>query len=299
MQTVGAGMAGGGGLHGSRRVVLPRFLRRLARRLSRAQWRAPRRAALKLALVLYGATGVAGMVIGGHTLDVASAMTTWSGLGIDRVEITGQSETSEVEVLQQLALGDYPSIVTLDVTGARQRIESLPWVREATLRKVYPDKLLIEIRERTPYAVWQRDSGFALIEEGGRVISNQVDARHAGLPLVVGEGAEFRAAEFVGLMNEFPSLRPKVKAGVLVAGRRWNVVLNNGVELMLPQDDPAGALIQAVALDDGHGVFSREIAAIDMRLPSRLVFRLTEEGAKARADLLKEREKNRKKGTAA
>jgi len=131
------------------------------------------------------------------------------------------------------------------------------------------------------------------------VISREVDARHASLPLVVGEGAEFRAGEFVALMNEFPSLRPEVKAGVLVAGRRWNVVLNNGVELMLPQDDPAGALIQAVALDDGHGVFSREIAAIDMRLPSRLVFRLTEEGAKVRADLLKARDKAKKKGTAA
>jgi cell division protein FtsQ len=298
VQAIGADRAGGAGLLGSRRVVLPRFLRRFARRLSRAEWRVPRRAALKLTLVLYGATGVAGMTIGGHTMDVASAVTTWSGLGIDRVEITGQSETSEVEVLQQLALGEYPSIVTLDVTGARHRIEALPWVREATLRKVYPDKLLIEIKERAPFAVWQRDSGFALIEEGGRVISGNVDARHATLPLVVGEGAEFRAAEFVTLMDEFPSLRPRVKAGVLVAGRRWNVVLDNGVELMLPQDDPAGALIQAVALDDGHGVFSREIAAIDMRLPSRLVFRLTEEGAKARAALLKEREKSRKRGSA-
>ena len=299
MQTLGANGANARGLGGRRRVVLPRILRRFARRLSRTEWHVPRRAGLKLAVVFLGATGVAGMAIGGHTLEVASAVTTWSGLGIDRVEITGQSETSEVEVLQQLALGDYPSIVTLDVTGARQRIESLPWVREATLRKVYPDKLLIEIKEREPFAVWQREAGFALIEEGGRVISRQVDARHASLPLVVGEGAEFRAAEFVALMNEFPSLRPEVKAGVLVAGRRWNVVLNNGVELMLPQDDPAGALIQAVALDDGHGVFSREIAAIDMRLPSRLVFRLTEEGAKVRADLLKARDKAKKKGTAA
>ena len=117
--------------------------------------------------------------------------------------------------------------------------------------------------------------------------------------MVVGEGADARAEEFVALMEEFPSLKPKVKAGVLVSMRRWNVVLANGVEIMLPEEDPASALIQAVALDDGHGVFSREIAAIDIRLPSRLVFRLTEEGAKVRADLLKEREKTRKKGTAA
>ena len=299
MQTVGAQGAGEGRPVGRRRLVLPRVLRRPARILARMEWDPPRRVGLKLAALLFALTGGAGMVLGGHTLAVTSAVTVWCGLGIDRVEITGQSETSEVLVLDRLALGDYPSIVTLDVTGARARIESLPWVREATLRKVYPDKLLIEIRERKPFAVWQRDSGFALIEEGGRVISDRVDGRHVALPLVVGDGAGARAAEFVALMDEFPSLRPEVKAGVLVSGRRWNVVLNNGVELMLPEEDPAGALIQAVALDDGHGVFSREIAAIDMRLPSRLVFRLTPEGAKAREDLLKERAKARKKGTAA
>lgn len=299
MQTVGAQGAGEAGRVGQRRLVLPRVLRRPARILARMEWHVPKRAGLKLTVALFALTGATGMVLGGHTLAAASAVTVWCGLGIDRVEITGQSETSEVEVLNQLALGDYPSIVTLDVTGARTRIESLPWVEAATLRKVYPDKLLIEISERKPFAVWQRSNGFVLIEQGGRIISEVVDGRHAGLPLVVGEGAAARAGEFVELMNEFPSLQPEVKAGVLVSGRRWNVVLKNGVELMLPEDDPAGALIQAVALNDGHGVFSREIAAIDMRLPSRLVFRLTPEGAKAREEILKQRAKAPKKGTAA
>lgn len=282
-----------------RRVVLPRVLRRPARILSRLDWELPRYAGLKLAAGFLALTGAAGMVMGGHTLAVASAVSTWCGLAIDEVEIKGQSETSEVDVLRQLALGDFPSIVTLDVTGARERIESLPWVKEVTLRKIYPDTLQIELKERKPFAVWQRASGFALIEKGGRIISNQVDARYASLPIVVGEGADLRAAEFVALMEEFPSLRPEVKAGVLVSNRRWNVVLANGVEIMLPEEDPGSALIQAVALDDGHGVFSREIAAIDMRLPSRLVFRLTEEGAASRAELLKERDKKRKKGSAA
>jgi cell division protein FtsQ len=299
VQTVGAGMAGEAAPAGRRRVVLPRALRRPARILSRLDWEVPKHAGLKLAAGFVALTGVTGMVMGGHTLTVTSAVSAWCGLAIDQVEIKGQSETSEVDVLQKLALGDFPSIVTLDVTGARERIESLPWVKEATLRKVYPDTLQIELKERKPFAVWQRASGFALIEKGGRVISNQVGARYASLPMVVGEGADLRAEEFVALMEEFPSLKPEVKAGVLVSNRRWNVVLTNGVEIMLPEEDPAAALIQAVALDDGHGVFAREIAAIDMRLPSRLVFRLTEEGAASRAELLKQRDKARKKGSAA
>jgi cell division protein FtsQ len=284
---------------GRRRLVLPRVLRRPVRVLSRLDWAVPKHTGLKLAAGFLALTGITGMVMGGHTLTVTSALTTWCGLAIDQVEIKGQSETSEVDVLEKLALGAFPSIVTLDVTGARERIESLPWVKEVTLRKIYPNTLQIEVKERKPFAVWQRAAGFALIEKGGRVISDRVEARYASLPLVVGEGADLRAEEFVALMEEFPSLKPEVKAGVLVSNRRWNVVLSNGVEIMLPEEDPATALIQAVALDDGHGVFSREIAAIDMRLASRLVFRLTEQGAQARAALLKEREKTRKKGSAA
>jgi cell division protein FtsQ len=299
VQAIRTGTRGDGDSAARRRIVLPRLLRRPARILSRLDWDLPKRTGLKLAAGFFAITAVTGMVLGGHSLTVASALTAWCGLAIDRVEIKGQSETSEVDVLGKLALGDYPSMVTLDVTGARERIESLPWVQQATLRKVYPDTLRIEIDERMPYAVWQHGAVFSLIEPNGRIISNRVDARYAGLPLVAGEGADKRVGEFVALIDEFPSLKPRVKAGVLVSNRRWNVVLDNGVEIMLPAEDPADALIQAVALDDGHGVFSREIAAIDMRLPSRLVFRLTEEGAKARAELLKDREKARKKGTAA
>lgn len=299
MQALGAGTEGEAGPTGRRRIVLPRFLRKPVRLLSRLDLHVPRFLGVKLATAFLATTAIAGVIMGGHTVTVASAVTAWCGLHIDEVEIKGQSETSEVDVLEKLALGPFPSIVTIDVTGAKERIESLPWVKEATLRKVYPNTLHIEISERKPFAVWQNEGNLVLIEKSGRVISERIDARYAGLPRVVGEGADARVEEFVTLMEEFPSLRPKVRAGVLVSGRRWNVVLQNGVEIMLPEQDPASALIQAVALDDGHGVFSREIAAIDMRLASRLVFRLTETGASSRADLLKQREKARKKGTAA
>lgn len=279
------------GATASYRLVLPRFLRRPARFLSRRDWRLPRHAGLKGLALLFASTAVAGMLIGGHTLTVVSAVTAWSGLAIDEVEITGQSEVSEFDVLHRMAIGPYPSIVTFDAIAARERVEALPWVDHVTIRKLYPDTLQVAIVEREPFAIWQRDRGVSLIDDQGRIITNRVDGRYAGLPLVVGEGAEQRAGEFVTLLEEFPSLAPRVKAGVLVSGRRWNVVLQNGIEIMLPEEDPASALIQVVALDDGHGLFSREIAAVDLRLASRLIFRLTETGYEAREKLLKDRAK--------
>lgn len=282
-----------------RRIVLPRLLRRPARILSRIEWRPPRHVGLKGLAVLFLSTAVAGVLIGGHSLTVVSALTAWSGLAIDEVQITGQSETSEVDVLDRLAMGPFPSLVTFDVESARERIGALPWVDQVTIRKLYPDTLQVAIAERQPFAIWQNGSDIALIDKSGQKLSSVIGERYAGLPMVVGADADKRVDEFVRMIDGVPSLKPRIKAGVLISNRRWNIILDSGVELLLPENDPADALVQVVALDDGSSILSREIAAIDLRLPSRLVFRLTEEGAAARAALLKERSKSeRRKGSA-
>lgn len=275
----------------SGRVVLPRILRRPTRMILRRQWRLPRYAGLKGFALLAGATALAGMLIGGHSLTVVSATTAWAGLAIEEVKISGQSETSEVDVLEALAIGPHSSIVTLDALAAHERLEALPWIERVTIRKLYPDTLTVAIVERKPYALWQSEGVVSLVDKAGRIITEDVGGRYVALPMVVGLGAAAEAKSYVSLLEEFPSLKPRVKAGVLVAGRRWNIVLNSGVEIMLPEDDPASALIQAVALDDGHGILSREIAAVDLRLPNRLIFRLTETGHESRQALLKERKK--------
>lgn len=266
--------------------------------LARLDWRIPNRAGLKGLAVLFAATGVAGMVLGGHSTTVAAALTAWSGLAIDEVEITGQSETSEVDVLERLSIGEFRSIVVFDVESAKKRVEDLPWVKEATIRKLYPDTLQVAILEKKPFAIWQHEGRFSLVDQNGKVIADRIGERYATLPVVVGEGAAKRADDFVALIDGFPSLKPMIRAGILVAGRRWNVMLTNGVEILLPELDPGSALTQVVALDDGHHILSRDIAAIDLRLPNRLVVRLTAEGTEARKAMLLDRAKlQRKKGS--
>ena len=274
-----------------RRFVLPRFLRRPARMILKRADKLPKHLGTKALFAFFGVTAIAGVVIGGHVTTVFSATTAWAGLAIDQVTITGQSETSEVDILEGLGIDPYASLVVFDTEQGQARLEAMPWIESAAVRKLYPDTLQVEVVEREPYAVWQLGGKVMLIDENGKVIAEQIAGRYTHLPLVVGPSAQERADEFVTLLGEFPGLAPRVKAGVLISGRRWNVVLKNGVEIMLPKDDPAGALIQAVALDDGHGIFSREIAVVDLRLANRLVFRLTEEGFEAREELLKKKRK--------
>jgi cell division protein FtsQ len=278
--------------------ALPLFLRRSIRALGRANWQVPRHAGLKALAVFFAATAVAGMTLGGHVTAVVAAVTSWSGLGIESVKITGQSETSELDVLQRLDMGRFPSLVTFDVDGARARIESLPWVSQATIRKLYPDTLEIAVTERTPFAIWQRGPVVSLIDRNGKLISNAVGDRYAQLPMVVGEGAGERAEEFTAMVAEFPALQARVKAGVLVSERRWNIVLGNGVEILLPEEKPEQALARILDLDQAGNLLDRDIVAVDLRIPDRLVVRLSERAKLAREEMLKERDKlAKKKGT--
>ncbi len=275
----------------SRAVVLPPFLRRPARALLRRQWRLPHRFGLKAFLAFACATVVAGAITGGRSMGIVSAVSAWSGLAITEVKITGQSETSELAVLNRLDISQDPSLLTYDVDAARARVELLPWVDHATLKKLFPNTLEVAIAERTPFAIWQHGSELSLIDTSGKVITDAIDDRYAHLPFVVGPGAAARAREFVGLIDGVPDIADKVRAGVLISGERWNVVLDSGIELMLPADKPAGALATVAGLDAEKQLLSREIAAVDMRLPGQMIVRLDDQGLAARKDMLKERDK--------
>jgi cell division protein FtsQ len=250
--------------------------------LERIDWRPPRHAGTASAAFLFLMTLTAGVFAGGHATTVVSAVTAWSGLAIEEIRITGQSRTAELDILRRLEIGTFPSLVTFDLDAAKGRLETLPWVAEAALRKLYPSDLNVVIRERRPFAVWQDGGTLWLIDETGHPITDAVDARYARLPMVVGKGAAARIGEFVALTVGAPAIAARTRAGVLVGERRWTLVLDSGVAVMLPEQDARAALAAVARLDAEHGLLSRAIAAVDLRDPGRVVVRLDAAGAAAR-----------------
>ncbi len=282
------------------RMVLPPILRKPARWLSRVDLPVPRRPMLKLSALLFLATGLYGVAAGGHTEALVGSLSEQVGLGISAVKITGQSQTSEVDMLDRLAIPEDASMVAFDAEAARQRLETLPWIEKASIRKLYPGTLQVTVTERTPFALWQHGGTLSLVDGTGKVISDYVDPIYAGLPMVVGADAAPQAKEITGLIGAFPALRPRVKAAVLVSGRRWNIVLANNVTIMLPETGARDALQRIVDFDAANGLLSRDIAAVDLRVADKFVVRLTDEGDARLKAAIKEREKTvRRRGAAA
>nr|WP_246666037.1 cell division protein FtsQ/DivIB [Aquamicrobium sp. LC103] len=281
-----------GWLPASGSFVLPRWLRRPARffgRMTSGEVEAPPFAATILSAVFLGATGIYGAVQGGHMPVMVQATTARTGFAVDEIRVSGNLETSEIDIFDRVGLDGWTSLVGFNAEAARERIRSLPWVESATVRKVYPSTLEVKIVEKTPFAIWQRGSQLSLIEEDGKVIAPLTGVRHLNLPLVIGEGAETRAATFVAEIAGHTALASKVRGYVRISDRRWNLRLRNGITIKLPEHDVDSAITDLLALDRQYDLLSRDVASVDMRFGDRLVVRLTPDAATAREAALKER----------
>lgn len=277
---------------GAGRFVLPRFLRRPARLFSRLVNREtplPRFCASIGTVGFLALTGAYGAVVGGHVPGMVETVSSKAGFAVDDVRISGNRETSEIDILGLLGLDGATSLLALDAQAARQRIAELPWVASADVRKIYPDTVAVTLKERRPFAIWQSGSQLSLIESSGDVIVPFGDEKYATLPLVIGFGAAQKAAGFIASVAAYPELAGRVKGYIRVADRRWDLRLENGVTVKLPENDAAAAIADLMDLDRTHGILSRDIATVDMRLGDRLVIGLTPEAAVRRDAALKER----------
>ena len=88
------------------------------------------------------------------------------------------------------------------------------------------------------------------------------------------------------------------KAAIFVGERRWNLRLKDGLDIRLPEQDVGNALGALSRLDREEKLFSRDIVAVDMRLPDRLVVQLSDDAAKAREELFKDKKSKKKAGDA-
>lgn len=278
--------------------VLPRPLRRLVRfvlALCSGRIALPRHLGKVSLAAFYGLVSLHGTVVGGHGPIVMQTVTASAGFAVEDVRVSGNQHTSEIDILQLLGLDGSTSLLGLDIAAARQALSELPWVESAEVRKVYPSTVEVVLRERQAYGIWQHGNDLSLIERSGSVIAPLRDNKFASLPLFVGRDAETAAAAIDEEFSQWPAIASRVKAFVRVGGRRWDVHLENGIVVRLPEENVPGALALLNRFDAEQQVLSRDVAVVDLRLPDRVAVRLTAGAQERRTVALEERRKALKK----
>jgi cell division protein FtsQ len=233
---------------------------------------------------VYGAAELSRLPFGQSVLHLASDRmldaTAALGLRVADIRVEGRATTDRETILAALGARPGTPILAVDPARAKEQLERLPWVRSAVIERRLPDTLYVRLVEREPLALWQHGGRIELIDHTGAVIPVTRLDRFARLPMVVGEDAASHAAELLAMLASEAELAAGVTAGVRVGGRRWNLRIDNAIEVLLPADGPAAAWADLARLERSSAVLKRDVQAIDMRLPDRLVVRLTPEAPK-------------------
>jgi cell division protein FtsQ len=255
---------------------------------------------LAASALLIAATFGYGVMAGGHApvvvdwfKDARDTAANALGFRIAAISLTGPKEVSREQILALAGVTGHASLLFLDADAARKNLLANPWIADAAVLKLYPDRLQITITERQAFALWQKDRHVSVIAADGTILEPFVEQRYVTLPLVVGRGAEHESKDFLAILDGYPDIRSQLRASILVSGRRWNLRLKNGIDVLLPETNVAAALDRLVTLDREKKLLSRDILAVDLRLADRVSVRLSDAAAAAREDAFKDKKKKK------
>ena len=264
-------------LEGAKRLLLKRrIVRWLPRRPTRVV-----AAALGVGAVIFLGIAAADQLDHGSRLSGALLATTAAaGFTVQALDVEGRQMTTPDEILAAVNAKRGAPIFGVSPTAAKLQLEALPWVRTAAVERQLPGRLYIKLTERKPLALWQRHGKMVLIDQDGVVVATEHLERYANLLLVVGDDAPKHAGSLIEVLGTQPDLMKKVQAAVWINDRRWNLKLDSGVDIELPEQGVADAWTHLAAIDRDHGLLARDIERVDLRLGDRVVVKVSQEPAK-------------------
>ncbi len=258
---------------GGRPSAIKLLLRRQRRLLRPLAW-----GGAGFAVVLGGIVLLHSARPGGSIATLRERLGRAANLHVTDVVIAGRTNTPEPLLRAALGVSKGDPILGFSVEAARARIETLSWVEHVAVERRLPGTIFVQVIERRPFAIWQNQGHFVLVDRDGQVVANQeVSPRDwgsfASLPLIVGAGAPAHAAGLLDGLVALPEVRSHVSAAVRVGERRWNLQLHNGTTVMLPEGAVPQALAKLAELQTADGLLDRPLASVDLRLPDRMAIR--------------------------
>ncbi|AUH03756.1 cell division protein FtsQ [Pectobacteriaceae bacterium CE70] len=181
---------------------------------------------------------VVGTIIWGSWM-VLSWMKDASHLPLSRLVVTGERHYTTNDDIRQaiLSLGPPGTFMTQDVNVIQQQIERLPWIKQVSVRKQWPDELKIHVVEYVPFARW---NDLLMIDSEGNSFS--VPAERIGnkkMPMLYGpEGSQKDVLEGYRAVNQILAAgKFTLKTVTMSARHSWKVELDDDVRLELGRDD--------------------------------------------------------------
>jgi len=220
-----------------------------------------------------------GLWLGGYMPSIRHNMNNWKvdrlmsmGFVVEQVDVMGEGRLNErdIRLAAQINRGAY--FFGVDLEAARVRTESLPWVERAVVRRLWPNRIVVQVVETAPYALWQNKGNLHLLTEAGRPIVpvSQVTSIPDDLKTYVGMNAPSEVRNIEAAISPHVEIWSRVESLVHFPSGRWDLHMKNETVVRLPVEDVRVALKRLAELDRETFILSRDVGTIDLRLGDRI-----------------------------
>ncbi|MVZ97329.1 FtsQ-type POTRA domain-containing protein [Sphingorhabdus sp. IMCC26285] len=198
-----------------------------------------------------------------------------AGFQVQRVEVTGMERVDQLKVYDLVLAEKDRAMPLVDIDKVRADLLQYGWIEDARVSRRLPDTLAVEIVERKPAAVWQRDGKYSLIDARGNVLENVQPGDAGTLPILNGADANQHAIALNALLDKASALKAQISGASWIGNRRWDLKFKSGETLALPEGESAAAeaLLNFARMDGIHRLLGRDIIHFDLRDPERAYFR--------------------------
>ncbi|MDR3514399.1 MAG: cell division protein FtsQ/DivIB [Azospirillaceae bacterium] len=274
----------------SARDATRRATARANRRRAWPVWTATAIKGTIIAVILAGGVGTLALLSRSDWLHRTESNLLWSfwaattrvGFKVSDVQVVGRVETERDAIMAALTVSRDDPILQFSPEAARIELERLPWVASARVERRLPATIYVQLVERQPLALWQKDNKLYLIDRDGKMLTDRDLGRYSDLPILVGADAPQQAPELLATLARFPAIARRVEAAIRIGGRRWDLRINNGVEIRLPEANIGAALQHLADAQAKTPLLDDDIVAIDLRLPDRMAIQTSAAAAEKR-----------------
>ena len=192
------------------------------------------------------------------------------GFQLENISVDGQKYSSNDAIGKKLQLKKNMPIFAISLNDLKTRLESLPWIKYASVERELPSSIHISIIERTPIALGQKDRKLYIIDDEGEIINEKDLASHLSLPIIIGDGAEIYANALIKTLKTDENLFKRINSVIRISERRWNVRFDNDLEVKLPEDNMETAWKKIIKLYKNNELFLPDISSLDLRVANKI-----------------------------
>ena len=194
---------------------------------------------------------------------------------IKNVIIEG-SEKSNISEIENNVTEFKGNLIGLNFNSIKEIVESSEWVKRASIKKVLPSTLKINVTENDPYAIYFQEGKSFLIDLDGSIITEiNLNNYEDDLLFVRGENSPELLEQLIrDISITFPNLTQTLEEVEFIEKRRWNLKLNNKLLVKLPDENIQQSLKNLKQLFEEQEVMESNIIEIDLRIQGRAALKV-------------------------